>query len=295
MTFDEWLDTRGRSENTRTAYRRALQRFRDPEDPEEVAQYFTDHAADSPSTLQVVRAALRAYARYANSADPTAGLVVRRPKATLPRPMPMRDVKRLLGAVDATTPDGRRDRLMLELMLHGLRRHEVAGLTTEHVDLVGDPGDPEATVVLRFVGKGGYEGEVVLNQETALLLARHVATEYPLSRPAKSGEELEWLERICRLWDKPKPLFRTRHGAMTNREVNRIFVRHREAAGLSERWGPHSLRHTCGTELVEREVDIRVVQEVLRHKDIRMTMGYTKVSRGAKTRAAGRIPIPRGD
>jgi integrase/recombinase XerD len=268
MTYDEWLDAKGRSLNTRLTYGRVLAQFDNPADDLEVAQYFADHAAASPSTLQVVRAALRSYAKYRGHPDPTMSLLVRRAKPTLPRPMPMRDVQKLLGHAHG------RDRVMLELLLHGLRRHEVAKLTTDNIEYDGD------TVALRFVGKGGYEGTVVLNEDTGARLMAYLA----------GSEDFErWLGARKR----PEPLFRTTHGAMTNREVNRMFVKHRDGAGLSQKWGPHSLRHTCGTELVEREVDIRVVQEVLRHKDIRMTMGYTKVTRGAKTRAAARIPIPR--
>jgi integrase/recombinase XerD len=295
VTFDDWLRDAGRARTTRRSYVRAVAAVGDLS-PAAVAAYFRARAGHSPSALRVTLAALRAHAAFAGVPDPAAGVRVRRPKETLPRPMPMADVERLFARPDVRTPAGLRDRVALELLLHGLRRHEVTQLTTGHLAVAG------GTAVLRFRGKGGGEAEVVLNAATAALLAEHVL------RARFAPDDLEdlladhggrWLAvleaELRRM--PPRPVFATGRGPAGTRWLNRMFARHRDGAGLAPTWGPHSLRHTCATELVDREVDIRVVQEVMRHKDIRMTMRYTQVSRGAKSRAAERLPIPavRGD
>lgn len=62
-----------------------------------------------------------------------------------------------------------------------------------------------------------------------------------------------------------------------------IYARSRSEAGIPKRITPHTFRHSCATHLMEAGYDIRAVQELLGHKDVKTTMIYTHVlNRGPK-------------
>jgi integrase/recombinase XerD len=86
------------------------------------------------------------------------------------------------------------------------------------------------------------------------------------------------------------PVFLRENGRRLTRQwSNRRFRKCRERAGLDAKYGPHSLRHTYATELLETGSDIRVVQECLRHTSIRTTERYTLVRKGPKALAVRRL------
>jgi integrase/recombinase XerD len=57
-----------------------------------------------------------------------------------------------------------------------------------------------------------------------------------------------------------------------------MLRRYAKAAGLAQKIGPHSLRHTCATHLLKHGADIRHIQKLLRHTDISTTQIYTRVA-----------------
>lgn len=78
-------------------------------------------------------------------------------------------------------------------------------------------------------------------------------------------------------------------------DIRKALKRAAEAAGVTKRVHPHLFRHTAAARLLEAGVDIRVVQELLGHSDIRMTAWYTQLMMSSKREAmtkAGHIKRP---
>lgn len=221
--------------------------------------------------------------------------------------MPMDDFQRLLDTVEPnlTKLDSMvlRDRTIFELLFNGLRRVEVCRLNTTDVSY----DSQQETLVVRVHGKGDKIGDVPLNPNSADWLALHLLHTYVPEDwqewrhdfiDAKSEEDerdlslLKACERLLvKRIDVPDPVFWHNTHRLTVRELNRIFVARRDAAGLSAEYGPHRLRHACATELLDQNVDSRVVQEILRHSSIATTQIYMDVRKGPKARAMRRLPV----
>jgi integrase/recombinase XerD len=150
-----------------------------------------------------------------------------------------------------------RDRAMLELLYGGgLRASEVADLDCNRV--FADIG------VLRVIGKGNKERIVPINATALGAVSQYVTELRPkLLRPHKPTDRL----------------LLSRTGEPINRIVVwQIVARHARSAGLRN-VHPHTLRHSFATHLVAGGADLRAVQEMLGHSNIRTTQIYTHVDR----------------
>lgn len=89
----------------------------------------------------------------------------------------------------------------------------------------------------------------------------------------------------------PGPLFPSRkHGPISRDRVHELMQKYCRLAGIPpEKAHPHALKHTCGTQVLERTGDITVVQDHLGHKDIKSTMVYSKVVNPTRERAAEKL------
>ncbi|KKP66519.1 MAG: Tyrosine recombinase XerC [Candidatus Roizmanbacteria bacterium GW2011_GWA2_35_19] len=171
------------------------------------------------------------------------------------------ELKKLFSAVPLKDKSGLRDRAILEVLFStGLRVSELTGLNRESINIEnGEFG---------VIGKGG-KARVVF-----------------LSKSAK-----EWLSKYLKFRDDPyQPLF-IRYagpkpkGGLTNenlrlspRSVERMIDKYRKISGLLFRIGPHVLRHSFATDLLNHGADLRSVQEMLGHKNIATTQIYTHVT-----------------
>jgi integrase/recombinase XerC len=181
------------------------------------------------------------------------------PKQEKPLPvfLSVDDVFRLLGGIQRAGVPGLRDRAILEVLYStGVRVSELVGLNWEDVDFnLG---------ILRVVGKGAKErivpvGEVALKA----LEAYRIEPARKPGRAEKGGTAVFLNPRGLRI---------------TVRSVARIVEKHLRAAGIPVRMGPHGLRHSFATHLLNGGADLRAIQELLGHASLSTTQRYTHVN-----------------
>jgi len=175
----------------------------------------------------------------------------------LPSFLTIEEMGRLLEAPDLDTPQGQRDRALMELLYaSGLRVSELVSLNLEQVNL--DNGE------IRVWGKGSKERMVLMGKPAAEALSAYLDQ----GRPKLLGDK------------RSNAMFLNRYGQrLTERRVQRILERCSNIAGISKRVHPHMLRHTFATHLLDGGADLRVVQELLGHANLSSTQIYTHVSK----------------
>jgi integrase/recombinase XerC len=210
---------------------------------------------------------LRSFYRYLRfegviESDPLLGVRGPRRERRLPNFLTQEQIDSLIAAADDDTPQGLRDRAILELLYaSGLRVSEIAGLDAINADL------SERTV--RVWGKGSRERVVVMGVPAARAVERYLVDGRP--RLARRAEAALFLNRDG--------------GRLSQRGVQVVVRKHALKAGLERRVHPHLLRHTFATHLLEGGAEIRVVQTLLGHANVNTTQIYTHVTEGAKRRA----------
>jgi integrase/recombinase XerD len=145
---------------------------------------------------------------------------------------------------------------MMQTLFYGcLRASELCNLDDDDVDF-------KARTLRIRLGKGGKDGMVLLNDECLKVLRQYLEVRPPLKIDGHS------------------PLFYTDYGRRWDRrDVYRVFITYKQKAGIEKHGGVHVFsRHTPATIMIAKGCDIRIVQEVLRHNDIRTTLRYAHVS-----------------
>lgn len=191
----------------------------------------------------------------------------KRPKR-LPKVLDPSLLDALLSAPDPSTPQGLRDRAMLEMLYGGgLRISELVSLEMRQVDL----GDG-ATIVH---GKGAKERMVLFGEPAMLALEAYLAAGRPLLAVAATGRHAD------------NALFLNRFGRrLTARSVQSLIKRHALAAGISVDVHPHLLRHSFATHLLDGGADLRIVQDLLGHSSANTTQIYTHVSQARQAQVS---------
>jgi integrase/recombinase XerD len=190
--------------------------------------------------------------------DPTALLVGPKLIRKLPEVLQVKEVEALLEGIDLSTPEGTRNRAMLEVLYSsGLRVSEVVNLQISRCFF--EEG------YLQVTGKGSKTRLVPIGKQ-----AIHYTEIYKtLVRPSldiKKGYE--------------DHLFLNRRGVALSRVMVFYVVKNAaEAAGIQKTISPHTLRHSFATHLVEGGADLRAVQEMLGHESILTTEIYTHLDR----------------
>jgi integrase/recombinase XerC len=175
----------------------------------------------------------------------------------LPSFLTNEEIERLLQAPDLSTPQGQRDRALMELLYaSGLRVSELVNLSLKQVDL--DHRE------IRVWGKGAKERIVLMGKPAAEALSAYLSQ----GRPKLLGEK------------KVHALFLNRYGErLTERSVQKILRDYANNVGIGKGVHPHMLRHTFATHLLDGGADLRVVQELLGHANLSSTQIYTHVTK----------------
>ena len=191
------------------------------------------------------------------TADPTELLEMPKIGTRLPEVLTVNEINRILDSIDLTTPEGQRNRAMLEVLYScGLRVSELIHL--RYGDIYPDEG------FIKVEGKGSKQrlvpiSDVALREINNYLYDRR-------SVVAKKGFE--------------DTLFLSRRGTALSRiMVFHIVKLQTEAAGIHKNVSPHTFRHSFATHLLEGGANLRAIQEMLGHESITTTEIYTHIDR----------------
>ena len=216
----------------------------------------------APSTVTRKLSSLRAFYSYLAQREiitSSPAAKIRPPAATfrLPHCISEKEVIQIIEIWTAVDALSTRNRALMELAYgSGLREGELVSLTVDRLSL--DEG------WVRPLGKGDRERIVPMSPPSVRWLALYLD---------------EWRASISGN-HSGKTVFLTRNGNPLSRmTVWNIVYDSALKAGITTRVHPHSLRHSFATHLLEGGADLRVVQELLGHSDIRTTEIYTSVSR----------------
>lgn len=172
----------------------------------------------------------------------------------IPEVLSIEEVERILASVDLSTPEGHRNRAILEILYScGLRVSELVSLRLS--DLFFDEG------FIRVIGKGDKQRIVPIGEPAMLAVKQYVSQ----SRRGYTSKT----EDI---------LFLNRRGGKLSRQMIFIMIQRQCAvAGITKEVTPHTFRHSFATHLIENGADLRAVQEMLGHESILTTEIYTHI------------------
>lgn len=272
--FEEYLTVElGLAQNTRLAYLRDLRllqktfNYKSSEELLEVNRqqllaYLVQlrQAGRSASTVARKLASIKAFYRFLTAEryirrNPAEVLEAANRRLHLPKVLSVAEVDVLLDTPNLGTPDGYRDKTMLEVLYAtGMRVSELVNVPLKNVDL-----KMEYVIVM---GKGSKERMLPLGRTALHYLEHYISVVRPQLLHGKP--------------DLSKALFVTGWGGpMTRERFYEIIVAYGQSAGLSKKVTPHMLRHSFATHLLNNGTDLRVVQELLGHADISTTQIYT--------------------
>jgi len=252
------------SKHTLRAYRKDLEEFQQlidkrPEDIEmiDVRSFVAHQIKSGMKKTSVGRrlATLRSFLAYLHregylKSNPAKLVSTPKTEKLLPKFLTVDDAFALIERPEGIGFLPVRDRAILELLYSsGLRVSEVSGLNAE------DLNTKEGLVKVR--GKGKKERILPVGSKAVDAVKTYVVEKILLRR-------------------KNRALFLNRSGTrLSERGIRRIVVKYAKLAGINSSIGPHTLRHTFASHLLQGGADLRVIQELLGHSSLSTTQKYT--------------------
>lgn len=218
------------------------------------------------TTLSRRAVAIRIFTKWATRTghiplDIAANLATPKPHRTLPEVLTQNDTSTMMEALatraaEEETPISLRDVAIVELLYAtGARVSEVCGLDLTDIDFSRN--------TIRVMGKGNKERTLPFGLPAAKALNSYIAG----ARPELANDKSE------------RALFLGVRGKrIDQRAIRTIVYEALQALEGAERMGPHALRHSAATHLLEGGADLRTVQEILGHSSLATTQIYTHVS-----------------
>ncbi|MGV0809170.1 tyrosine recombinase XerC [Mycolicibacterium setense] len=273
--FDEYLALQcGRSEHTRRAYRGDLRALFDHTGggldsvtlPALRSWLATQAAAGAARTTLARRtSAVKTFCTWATrrgllAEDVAARLQVPKAHRTLPsvlrRDQAIDAMEAMNSAVQEGDPLALRDRLIVEMLYAtGIRVSELCGLDIDDIDT--------GRRVLRVLGKGNKQRTVPFGEPAHHALTTWLTEGRPAVATADSG---------------PALLLGARGKRLDPRQARTVVHQTVSAVDGAPDIGPHGLRHSAATHLLEGGADLRIVQELLGHTSLATTQLYTHVT-----------------
>ncbi len=190
--------------------------------------------------------------------NPTELLEAPKSSRKLPDTLSIEEVNTLIGSIDVSTPEGTRNKAIIETMYScGLRVSELITLKLSNIY-----SDLE---FVRVVGKGNKERLIPIGASALKYIQIYKDNIRVHVSPKKSQEDFLFLNR--------------RGGRLSRVMIFYIIKEVTAKAGISKNVHPHTLRHSFATHLVEGGADLRAVQEMLGHESITTTEIYTHLDR----------------
>jgi integrase/recombinase XerD len=177
--------------------------------------------------------------------------------SAIPKFLGRAQVDALLEAPDASTPQGSRDRAMLQLLYAtGMRVSELCAVRL--VELNSQAG------VITVIGKGNKQRLIPVGSHALRSIDDYLG----------SGRPKLLKQRQC-----PYLFVTTRGSRMTRQSFWKLITGYGRQIGVFHNLSPHVMRHSFATHLLEGGADLRSVQTMLGHADIGTTQIYTHVMR----------------
>ncbi len=238
----------------------------------EYANFLNHDLGNSARTRARKISTLKSYFKYLHSKvklideNPAADLDTIKIEKQLPKYFTLEDSINLLGAVDKRNYE--RDYCILTLFLNcGLRLAELVSINI--TDINGD--------TLVVMGKGGKERTIYLNDACISALEAYLPIRKKMNPEYKDRNALFLSERNARI---------------SRRTVQHTVEKYVKKLGLdSHKYTTHKLRHTAATLMHQSGVDVRVLQEILGHKQLSTTEIYTHIDNKELRSAVAKNPL----
>ncbi len=192
------------------------------------------------------------------SVDPTALIEAPNIARKLPDTLNIMEVDLLMAAINASSPNGMRDKAIIEVLYGcGLRVSELTDLKISNIH--------PSIEFIKVTGKGNKERLIPIGQSALKYIGIYL-NEVRVHAIIKKGHD--------------DFVFLNRFGAKLSRvSIFSLIKNLAIAAGIHKVISPHTLRHSFASHLIEGGADLRAVQEMLGHASITTTEIYTHLDR----------------